>query len=141
MLIIRSLYTEHSVTSLSILSQKEELLDEGQRIALKHVKELNSDVSSEAIREMLTSMESIAKEVDEKLMVVLTGNCRREVPARQIEILITHPELATAKNKLDKIVGEFLDALKSHNDLFQIMNKTSSKCEALIIPRAKVIMI
>eukprot|EP01006_Ploeotia_vitrea_P021693 TRINITY_DN54123_c1_g1_i1.p1 TRINITY_DN54123_c1_g1~~TRINITY_DN54123_c1_g1_i1.p1 ORF type:complete len:438 (+),score=254.08 TRINITY_DN54123_c1_g1_i1:146-1459(+) len=109
----QKLYDEHKVKSLADLYSQQHLLNDKQRICLRHVKEFEEKIPRAEMDEISTFVQRVAKQVDPELMLTTCGSYRRGVPeSGDIDILVTRKSWRTRDQPKPKSMQELVKKLK-----------------------------
>lgn len=89
----KELVDDHGILSIQDLIEKQELLNDKQKMGLKYHKDFEKRIPRKEMTKHEEYIVETIQKIDPKLIVTLTGSYRRKLPdSGDIDVLINHPD-------------------------------------------------
>jgi DNA polymerase/3'-5' exonuclease PolX len=100
---------KYNITSINKLKQKIKnniiILNRTQKLGLKYYNDLNTKISNKEIKRIEKLFKKIIKKINPKFKIDILGSYRRKLKlSRDIDILLTHPNIKTKKQLKNSII-------------------------------------
>lgn len=125
----KQLVDEHGITSIEELKNKQELLNDKQKMGLKYWEDFDLRIPRLEMEKHELFIKNIIQKIDDKYIVELTGSFRRgEKDSGDIDVLITHPDDTIDHEQNFK---KIIDTFKDNKYVVDIFAQGGKKCLAV----------
>jgi DNA polymerase beta len=126
---VNELINKHNIKSITELRNKQELLNDKQKIGLKYYEDLQLRIPRDEMDEHKEYIISILKYISPNFQIEILGSYRRgNLDSGDIDVLITHPnkEIINDDTLMERIIVKGLN--KRYNYITDILAIGSKKC-------------